>query len=291
MAGRILVVVVLYNKRFDEIPCAAKIRGWLDQPASGGADLHLAHCLVYDNSPVTLASTLSGHARMSWLQNPLNGGTRAAYLAGVDMALAHGCPWILLLDHDTDLPADFFMAADHALAHAAPALVIAAVIPQVFDGAAQVSPSWITSYGRVYRLSKGTQGSDASAEGLTAIASASMVQTRYLTALLPIPEAFKLDYLDHWLFREIQRQGGALAMSSARIDHSLSVFSMQSMGLERYRAILAAEHLFLQGDRSYSKVKHGLWHLARTVKLALLTRRLSLLNVCLLAARNIIRGP
>lgn len=289
MTGRVLAVVVLYNKRFDEIPCAAKIKRWLDQPANRGASLHLVHCLVYDNSPVPSSPTFVAHARMDCRQDPFNGGTRAAYLAALDMALAQGCPWVLLLDHDTDLPDDFFTAADRALAQAATGQIIAAVVPQVFHGVAQVSPSLITGYGRVHRRPH-VNGALSSTEGLTAIASASLIQSSSLSASLPIPETFRLDYLDHWLFREIQRRGGALAISSARIDHSLSVLSMQSMDLDRYCTILAAELLFLQGDPSYSRAKHGVWHLVRTVKLALLTRRLSLLVVCLRASLNIMRG-
>lgn len=289
VTGRVLAVVVLYNKRFDEIPCAAKIKAWLDQPANGNAGLHLVHCLVYDNSPLPSLPAFVAHVRMDCRQDPSNGGTRAAYLAALDMALAQGCPWVLLLDHDTDLPDDFFTAADRALAHATPGQTIAAVVPQVFDGAVQVSPSRITAYGRVHRRPP-ANGCLSSTEGLTAIASASLIQASSLSASLPIPEAFKLDYLDHWLFRDIQRKGGALAISSARINHSLSVFSMRVMSLERYRAILVAERLFLQGAPSYSKAKHGFWHLVRTVKLALLTRRLSLLGVCLHAALNLIRG-
>ena len=290
-AGRILVVVVLYNKHFDDVPCAPKIRGWLNQRADANAGLHLAHCLVYDNSPEPLLPPLACHARMSGIQNSLNGGTRAAYLAAIDSAVTHRCPWILLLDHDTDLPADFFIAADQAMIHAGQGLPIAAVIPQVFDGGVQVSPSRITSYGRVSRASKEKGGARAFAHGLTAIASASMVRTDCLSAILPIPDAFKLDYLDHWLFRELQRRGGALSLSSAKIDHSLSVLSMQSVGLERYRAILIAERLFLRSDPAYSRLRHGLWHFLRTVKLALLTRRLALLDICWRAAQNIVRGP
>lgn len=290
VAGRVLAVVVLYNKRFDEIPCAAKIQGWLAEPCEDSFMLHLAHCLVYDNSPRPLKPALTRSTQISFLQDPLNGGTRAAYMAAIDMAIVNGYSWILLLDHDTGLPHDFFTAADHALQQALSSPSIAAVIPLVFDGAVQASPSWITSYGRVRRWSAG-ENAGFETDGFTAIASAALIQTRCLATLLPIPESFKLDYLDHWLFRGLQGQGGTLAVSSAKINHSLSVFSMQSMGLERYSSILAAERLFLRGDHSYSRVKHGLWHLLRTVKLALLTRRLSLLGVCLHAARNIIRGP
>jgi glycosyltransferase involved in cell wall biosynthesis len=286
---RVLVVVVLYKKLFEDIPCAARIKSWLSNVGELRTELHLVHCLVYDNGPDPLPTGFGGHLRTAYVHNPRNGGTRAAYMAATEMALAHGCDWVLFLDHDTDLPADFFSVSSHALTQSDSDRPIAAVIPHVYDGAMQVSPSLVTSYGRVsqYPVSE-KKGSRDGYQALTAIASASLVQTRCLSSLLPIPAVFSLDYLDHWLFREIQLRGGRLKVSSAKIEHSLSVCSMKSMDVGRYRAILDAELLFLQGDATYSRVTHGLWHLLRTVKLALLTRRLPLLLVCWQAARKII---
>lgn len=288
---RVLVVVVLYKKRFEDIPCATAISVWLDQAVEGGTDLSLTDCLVYDNSPEPLQTTFTGPARATYFHNARNGGTQAAYVAAIDMATVCGCGWILFLDHDTDLPADFFTVTSHALTRAESDRPTVGVIPYVYDGSMQVSPSLVTAYGRVSQFSVSGQGASDAYPGLTAIASASLVQTSWLSSLLPIPEAFRLDYLDHWLFREIQQRGGALAISSARIEHSLSVCSMKSMDAERYRSILDAELLFLQGDATYSRAAHGLWHVLRTLKLALLTRRIPLLLVCWQAARKIFSTP
>ncbi len=288
---RVLVVVVLYKKRFEDIPCATAISGWLDQAVEGGTDLSLTDCLVYDNSPEPLQATFTGPARATYVHNARNGGTRAAYTAAIDMAAERGCGWILFLDHDTDLPADFFTVTSHALTQAESDRPTVGVIPCVYDGSMQVSPSVVTAYGRVSQFSVSGQGPADPYPGLTAIASASLVQTSWLSSLMPIPDAFRLDYLDHWLFREIQQRGGALAISSARIEHSLSVCSMKSMDAERYRSILDAELLFLQGDATYSRAAHGLWHVLRTVKLALLTRRIPLLLVCWQAVRKIFSTP
>lgn len=282
------MVVVLFQKKFDEIPCVAKILDWLSHNTHPSTALHLVHCLVYDNSPTPSQQAVAGHARISGLQNPQNGGTRAAYLAAVDVALALNCQWILLLDHDTDLPSNFFTAADSALAKLVSGFAVAAVIPQVFDKTVQVSPSWITSYGRVSSHPETGELKGGRNSSLTAIASAAIIKTCYLSAILPIPEEFRLDYLDHWLFREMQLRGGALVISSAKIKHSLSVFSMKSMNPQRYRAILLAERQFLRCNGSYSRVKHGFWQLMRIVKVFLLTRRFDLCRISFRAFQNII---
>lgn len=114
--------------------------------------------------------------------------------------------------------------------------------------------------------------------GLTAMASACIVQTESLAAVVPIPAAFSLDYLDHWMFCEMQYQGDRIVLSPARIEHSLSVLSMRSIGIDRYRSILAAELGFLRSFPDYSPALHFLWHLARLVKLALTIRRSALLR-------------
>lgn len=127
--------------------------------------------------------------------------------------------------------------------------------------------------------------------GLTASASACIVQTKSLAAVLPIPASFSLDCLDYWLFRELQRQAGHIIVSPAHVEHSLSVQSMKSMGIERYVSILAAELAFLSGELGYSRIRHLLWHAGRTLKFAITTRRLALIRVCSRAALNTVRAP
>lgn len=286
--GDVLAVIVLYNRSFKDIPCAPRLKQWLGAHEPVSTRLSLAHCLIYDNSPVPQLLDSDDCERTDSFHDATNGGTRAAYLYALKIARAKGYRWILFLDHDTDLPPDFLQQAERALGTAAADTPVCAVAPSVFDGLALISPSWITSYGRVY-VQQDQQTCDHDSMGLTAIASASIVRTESLAAILPIPAAFSLDYLDHWLFREMQRGGEAIAISSARVEHSLSVQSMKSMGIDRYRSILAAELAFLQGGPQYSLILHLLWHMGRTIKLMLSTRRPALVGVCARAALNILR--
>lgn len=285
----VLAVLVLYNRSFNDVPCALHLMQWLAAPGTVSVRLSLAHCLIYDNSPVAQPLDLGMHERIDLFHDASNGGTRAAYLYALKIAGARGYPWILFLDHDTDLPQDFFLDADRALATVAPDTPVCAVVPRVFEGFVPISPSWITSYGRVHAL-QDAQTAAHGRIGLTAIASASLVRTASLAAVLPIPAVFSLDYLDHWLFRELQRRGERIAVSSARVEHSLSVQSMKSMDIDRYRAILAAELAFLRSGPQYSSILHLLWHMGRTIKLMLSTRRPALVGACARAAINILRA-
>lgn len=285
--GDVLAVVVLYNRKFKDVPCASRLLQWLAAPIPEPTHLHLAHCLVYDNSPVAQLLDFNDQKRIDSFHDASNGGTRAAYLHALKIAIAKGCPWILFLDHDTDLPLDFFQDAERVLGMVMPDKPICAVVPHVFDGLAVISPSWITSYGRVYaQKNQQTDGRDRA--GLTAIASASIVQAKSLAAVLPIPAAFSLDYLDHWLFSEMQRHGESIVVSSARVEHSLSVQSMKSISIDRYSFILAAELEFLRSASRYSSIRHFIWHVGRTLKLMLSTRRPALVVVCVRAALNIL---
>lgn len=284
--GGVLAVIVLYNKSFKDVPCALRLMQWLAAPIVASARLNLVHCLIYDNSPVPQPLDCGGHGRIDLFHDASNGGTRAAYLYALKIARENGYPWILLLDHDTDIPQDFFLDAERALVHSK-TTPICAIVPRVFDGLTPISPSKITPYGHVYDL-QDESAIRHSSDGVTAIASASIIQTDSLAALLPIPEVFSLDYLDHWLFREMQNGGEIIAVSSARVEHSLSVQSMRSMGIDRYRSILAAELAFLRSGAQYSSKMHFIWHMGRTMKLIFSTRRIALVGACIRAAINII---
>jgi hypothetical protein len=287
----VLAVVVLYNRAFESVPCAQRLMQWLSMPDAASGRLRLTHCLVYDNSPIAQpVHALQEDRWMHVFHDAANGGTRAAYLHALQLAQAQGCPWILFLDHDTGLPARFLEDTGNALDAVTPGTSVGAVVPRVFDNDVQISPAHITSYGRVL-VSRREAAITRGAGTVTAIASASLVRTESLAAMLPIPASFSLDYLDHWLFRELQRQAAHIAVSSARVQHSLSIQSMKSMGVQRYLSILAAELAFLRGEPGYSRVLHLLWHTGRTVKLALTTRRIALVGACSRATLNIVRAP
>jgi len=290
VTGMVLAVVVLYKRPFKAVPAATRLVQWLDSSESNSGNLKLVRCLIYDNSPVAQPfDSDSLHERMDVFHNPLNGGTRAAYLHAFDIAKKNGYPWILFLDHDTQLPEDFFRAADQALAQLPENEKSCTVVPQVFDADYPISPSRITAYGRGYPRHEAWV-SVRKKTTLTAIASASLIRTSALASVLPIPPALVLDHLDHWLFREIQRKGEKIVVSSARVEHSLSVQSMNSIGADRYRAILAAELVYLRSSPEYTFATHLSWHALRTVKVIITTKRFDLARACVGGFFNIVRA-
>ena len=257
-----------------------RLRQWIDEFDSIFMALGLAHCLIYDNSKIP--HPLKGrdlNDRISFFHDESNGGTRAAYLYALQMAKKKGYKWLLLLDHDTDLPENFFFAANKIISENLKNNTICAVVPSVFDQGNQISPSRMTNYGRGYVKREAWKIKKKNTT-LTAIASASLISTDAMTAALPIPADLTLDYLDHWLFRELQHRGGNIAVSTARVEHSLSLQSMKTISVDRYRAILAAELIYLKSDPSYPLVLHLGWHLVRTIKLMLVTRRFDLVLAC-----------
>ena len=290
VSGNVLVVVVLYKRSFKAVPSATRLLQWLDAYESNSNRLKLARCLIYDNSPTAqpFDSELF-HERIDVFHNQFNGGTKAAYLYALNIAKKYKYPWILFLDHDTQLPENFFLAADQAIAQLTENEKVCAVVPQVFDVRHPISPSRITTYGRGYPRQEAWV-SVYKKTTLTAIASASLISTDALASVLPIPSALVLDHLDHWLFREIQCIGGKIVVSTARVEHSLSVQSMNSIGVDRYRSILAAELVYLQSDFKYSFLMHLSWHLLRTVKLIISTRRFDLACACVNGFFNIVRA-
>lgn len=289
---QVLAVVVLYKKNFEAVPSATRLLQWLDANAHSDSipdGLILSSCLIYDNSPVAQPwHSDFPREKLLFVHDSSNGGTRAAYLYALKLAQSRHCDWILFLDHDTELPQNFLFEADLKLKEGSMDRDIVAVVPSVFDHGSQISPCYITAYGRVHRARDLVH--QKALASISAIASGALVRCDALAVIVSItsiPAEFTLDYLDHWLFRELQRSGGEIAVSSARVEHSLSVLSLRTISAERYRAVLAAELVFLRSGKFYFRLAHLGWHLLRTLKITFKVRRWSLMTTCLRSAWTI----
>jgi GT2 family glycosyltransferase len=284
--NKVLAVVVLFNKKFEDVPIASQLIEWLQLTVESNR-LNLDYCLIYDNSLTAQSSDLlcNNHC-IEIIHDPSNGGTRAAYMKAVERANEKGCEWILLLDHDTLVDERFLLETEDSVFANSQNENISVILPTIFDGGIQVSPSIITNYGRTFPFSNDNKIKLSNAQ-LTAIASGSLIKTKSFLRLLPIPEVFKLDYLDHWLFRQIQLHGEVLTFSTARINHSLSVLSLSTLSPSRYGKILDAEIAFLQSSSEYSKMLHLLWSILRMIKLILFRQRLILIWLTICSIKNI----
>jgi len=241
----VYAVIVTYGRDPAEAAALPLMRAWLRGESGSGSPM-LAGLLVWDNSPTS--SGVPAQAGIAFRHDPSNGGTRAAYACAAANAADRGAQWVLFLDQDTVLPADFPERIGCAVrAASARNTPPAALVPRVVHNDRLVSPARITASGAVRPapLSQtDVDGPDGPGRP-TAIASGALVRTAELSAVLPAPVEFWLDYLDHWLFRRLLERGGTIAPIDCELRHSLSVASSAPLSAARFTNVLRAERAFV----------------------------------------------
>jgi GT2 family glycosyltransferase len=228
----VCVVVVLYQRAVSESATCASLSA---QRFSESGDLFL----IYDNSP----QSGLGPFPIGWevVCDSTNGGLFAAYSYAISRAKAAGCPWLLLLDQDTELPSDFLVTIHKSLKlwQAKPDVV--AVVPIVKSGDRQLSPI----LPRLWRDNAFILRDVIETSWLMAINSGTCLRVDFLESIGGFSKEFWLDYLDHWLFKMIHNLGKSVYVSNISLQHDLSVANMnKGMTLQRYRNVLGAERKF-----------------------------------------------
>lgn len=238
-----LAVVVVHERDIEQVEAWSQLQAALHVDAARTDGLRLVHVLVYDNSRTPRAKAAGAVAHCSYVQNPQNGGTAAAYVSAANLAQQLGLNWLLLLDHDTRLPSRFFEQASVAVEDAGLTHPAAALLPWVYHGDRVVSPARITWTGSVRPLNPRVAVSDGSP--LTGIASGSLIEVTAWRAIEPLPPGLWLDYVDHWTFARLRALGRRIVVFDAKLEHDLSIATPSSVGRGRMQSILDGERSFV----------------------------------------------
>jgi len=234
----VVAVVVVYERNLERVRCWAELLSLLN--LSDSNELRLKHILVYDNSATPQAEPFL-ISNCSYIHNPKNGGTSAAYTYALKLAQDLKLGWLLLLDHDTEIPKKFFDSASIALA--ASIVRPAALLPWVVDGERSVSPACITWMGSIKPIIR--KNKVFQCRNLTGIASASFVDSTSLKMIGPLPASLWLDYVDHWIFLNFNKLDKKIVIFNAVVQHELSVFQRSAVSRERLFSILDGELVFV----------------------------------------------
>lgn len=226
------VIIVLYKC---DIATSATCQSLLKQIGLEQQDIFV----VYDNSPsANLGSTPKG-----WqvVLDPNNGGLLTAYNYAFSQARSKGCHWVLLLDQDTDLPANFVVTVHENLALMQSKTDVVAIIPIVKAGDRQVSPM----LPRLGRETSYALRNVVESNWLTAINSGTCLRVDFIEGVGGFCKDFWLDYLDHWLFKTINSSRKCVYVTDVVLQHDLSVANMNSgLSVQRYKNVLLAERRF-----------------------------------------------
>jgi len=242
--GTALAVVVVYKRLWREVHAAELLEAALSggRGPEVGTLPRLGRLLIYDNSPAPMARPAAGLMNCDYVHDGSNGGTRAAYDRGREIAQNCGFSWLVLLDHDTTPSVTYFDELDRALAWLEKPRRVGLLFPRVIDESGVLSPAIINRWGAITPVDPvphlPRNGS------LTAVASGAAIRVDALAAVGSIPATLWLDYLDHWLFLQVQELGYEAECLSATVRHDLSIRSAAPPSLERLRNILSAERLF-----------------------------------------------
>jgi GT2 family glycosyltransferase len=240
----ILVVLVLYQIEASRSLTLVSFFQALN--ASGLASQF--RLLIYDNSPSQSAVPDTPPIPFSCIHDPANGGLVAAYNAALNMAEKEGNEWLLLLDQDTVIDPDYLTTLWRSLRELAGNRRCAALAPKLVAENKIISPARVLWGGRLSPVDK-TLGGIAPWE-IVALNSGTLLRISAVREMGGFNPEFWLDYLDHWLFNRLHRAGYLVHVLDAELPHELSVRSMGSMPVARYKNILLAESQFYRCCKS-----------------------------------------
>lgn len=263
----ISVVIVLYRHAPNESPAFKSLQEALRHSSLGHFD---ATILLFDNSPLADSPSLLP-ATVKYHTVGYNAGLATAYNWALHEAQSAGSSWLLLLDQDTNLPEDFFQSLTEQLRlyHSDPQ--VAAIVPAVRSNGVIVSPKSVGFFGlrpldRPVRRVHNRE--------IMAINSGTLLRCEFIHSIGGFDTTYWLDYLDHWLFRQIYAHSKKVSVSNGVLEHKLSVQDYRgSVSPERYQSILDAESSFILSYKSPVQVRFHLFRLSfRCVKLLAIRR-------------------
>ena len=207
-------VVVLYRCAPEDSPALCGLQSALHaDPAAA------IRVLVYDNSPAGNPPAPTLPDNIVYLHDPANGGLLAAYTHAQQQAQASGAEWLLLLDQDTQVTADFVQLQLQMVDELAARPTISACVPRLRSAGQLVSPHGPLGL-RQDALPAAFTGE--APLGTTAFNSGAMLRRSALQAVGGFPPGYWLDFLDHALFARLARAGFRLWVLPIELDHAMT---------------------------------------------------------------------
>jgi GT2 family glycosyltransferase len=207
--------------------------------------------LIYDNSPCRSIGPLASPVPFSCIHDPANGGLFGAYNSALQMAEKEGNDWLLLLDQDTEINADYLKKLWRGLGDWAGEQRCAALVPKLLAKNAIISPTRVLWGWRLLPVDKTFTG--MAPWEIAVLNSGTLLRISAVREVGGFNQAFWLDYLDHWLFNRLYSAGYQVFVLDAELSHELSLTDMRSMQVGRYNNILSAEGQFYKTCKSSSE--------------------------------------
>ena len=215
---RILAVAALYKQAPDESHALSSFFRILDEDPIMAGHFSL---VVYDNSPH--AHDAVAGVSVDYVHDPSNGGLAAAYNYALQRAIKSGFEWLLLLDQDTTLTAEFLTELIACANSLQSRDMVAAIVPKLIAEGAIRSPAehFIDYIRHQFTRTLKTLDKDVGLqEGrISAYNSGATLSVPILQSVGGFPEEFWLDYLDHAVFDALSTAGYRVYVLRSVLEH------------------------------------------------------------------------
>jgi GT2 family glycosyltransferase len=236
----ILAIVVLYKRQPEECSSLRTLADAASNLAPGAIRFSI---VIADNTP---GGQVVGHIPegVRYLKYPDNPGLAQPYNDAISYATQEGFDWLLTLDQDTQLPANFLSSLDFHARQYTDQIHVAAIVPRIVDQGRQISPFRFVGGFLPVVLDPDFEG--ISRRFTSAINSASLLRISSLREVGGYDPEFPLHHSDTRLFQQLDEAGKKIAVASDIVaGHELAILQRQNrMTLERYRQALIDEERF-----------------------------------------------
>ena len=249
-AFRATVVIVLYRMEPAESPAFQSAL----QARAGLSEGDAVQILLWDNSPEHAPGTHLP-ADVRYVHDPRNLGLACAYNRGLELAIDVKSDWLITLDQDTSVPADYFLKMSLSATASRAIAGVGAVVPQIYSSGRIVSPNHF-ALGAIPRwFRRGYCG--VPDEAVYAFNSGSMLSVAALQQIGGYDPWFWLDNSDAQIFSRLHQHGKRVYIAGdVAVQHDFSMKNMsERMSADRYRnADSGRDSLLGSEDESLGRV-------------------------------------
>jgi GT2 family glycosyltransferase len=217
--------------------------------------------VVYDNSPEPQNIPKEYIDLLVYKHDARNLGIAEAYNYAWQIAKENNSQWLLLLDHDTELTQSYIDAMFSL--QDVDTDQIAAVVPKVVCNEVMISPVFSRT---LYPLKDKRPETGIQNQPIMAINSGSAINMKFLNRIGGFNKEFPLDFLDHWVFYKIYKEGYKTYVMDVTLEHELSVMNYDTVSLQRYKSILGSEIHFYKNYKNDLLPQYKKQLFLRTVK-------------------------
>lgn len=224
--------------------------------------------LIWDNSPTPLKDP-EVLSPFTYKHSQENLGVSGAYNRAMKIAEAMSCQWLLLLDQDTAIPADFLPQMSKLGSKFLNKPDIAAIVPFLVDGDRTLSPFKVLfkRLKPLHRPFEGVYAGEASAAN-----SGTLMRIDALQQIGGFNEDFWLDFSDVVVFHLLHQHGKQIYIAGdLQLNHKIAVMDVNnSMSPERYSSFISAEGAYWD---TYGTVAERVFHTLRILERAIRHKR------------------